>query len=75
MITGFFANTKKILQLKIFGSNEKVIDETEAYFESKDKTFFTKVIKMLEERWNEYIGISRSHCAPTFILEEEYVDD
>ena len=34
-----FADMKKMLQGKKFGSNEKVIAETEIYFESKDKSF------------------------------------
>ena len=29
---------------KRFGSNEKVISETEAYFEAKDKSFYKKCI-------------------------------
>ena len=36
-----FADLKKMLQGKIFGSNEEVIAETEAYFEAKDKSFYT----------------------------------
>ena len=32
-----FADLKKILQGKRFGTNEEVIAETEGYFESKDK--------------------------------------
>ena len=37
-----FADLKKILQGKRFGSNEGVIAETEAYFESKDESFYKK---------------------------------
>ena len=48
-----FANLKKMLQGKRFASNEEVIAETEAYFESKDKSFYKKGIKKLEKRWNE----------------------
>ena len=33
-----FADLKKMLQRKRFGSNEEVIVETEAYFEAKDST-------------------------------------
>lgn len=53
-----------MLQGKKFGSNEEVIAETEAYFASKDKSFYKKAIEKLEERWNECI---------TF--EGEYVDE
>ena len=53
-----------MLQGKRFGSNEEVVSETEAYFESKDKSFYKKGIEMLEKRWNEYIT-----------LEEDYSDE
>ena len=36
-----------MLQRKRFGSNEKVIAETEAYFESKDESFYKKGIEKL----------------------------
>ena len=35
-------------QGKKFGSSEEVIAETEAYFASKDKSFYKKVIEKLE---------------------------
>ena len=35
-----FADLKKMLQGKRFGFNKKVIAETEAYFESKDESFY-----------------------------------
>ena len=35
-----FADLKRILQGKRFGSNEEIISETEAYFEAKDKLFY-----------------------------------
>ena len=34
-----FGDLKKMRQGKIFGSNEEVIAETEAYFVSKDESF------------------------------------
>ena len=37
-----FADLKRMLQGKRFGSNEEVILETEAYFEAKDKLFYKK---------------------------------
>ena len=46
-----FADLKRMLQRKRFGSNE-VISETEAYFEAKDKSFHKKGIELLEKRWN-----------------------
>ena len=46
-----FADLKKMLQGKRFASNEEMITETEAYFESKNQSFYKKGIKMLEKRW------------------------
>lgn len=46
-----------MLQGERFGSNHKVIAETEAYFETKDKLFCKKGIKMLEKRWNDCITL------------------
>ena len=50
-----FADLRKMLHGKRFGSNEEVISETEAYFESKDEPFYKKGIEKLEKRWNECI--------------------
>ena len=47
-----FADPKKMLQGKRFGSNEEVIAETEVYFESKDESFYKKAIEKIEKRWN-----------------------
>ncbi|GFS83904.1 putative DD34D transposase [Trichonephila clavipes] len=44
-----FADLKRMLQGKKFGSKEKVIAEVEAYFESKNKSFSNK----LKNRWAE----------------------
>ena len=52
-----FADQKRILQGKRFGSNEEVIAETEAYFEAKIKSFHKKGIEKLEKRWNECITL------------------
>ena len=38
-----FADLKKMLQGKRFGSNKEVIAETETYFEAKDKFFYKHV--------------------------------
>ena len=45
-----------MLQGKRFYSNEKVITETNAYFEAKDKSFYKKGIKMLEKRWTDCVA-------------------
>ena len=53
-----------MLQGKRFGYNEEVIAETDAYFKSKDESFYKKAIEKLEKRWDEYIT-----------LEGNYVDE
>ena len=50
-----------MLQGKRFGSNEEVVAETEAYFESKDKWFYKKGIGKLEKRWNECITLEGNY--------------
>ena len=52
-----FADLKRILQGKRFGSNEEVILETEAYFYAKDKLFNKKDIELLEKHWNQCITL------------------
>ena len=55
---------EKILQGKKFGSNEEVIAQTKAFFESKDVSFYKKGMEKLEKRSNECIT-----------LEGNYVDE
>jgi len=52
-----FADLKKMLQGKRFGSNEEVIAEIEAYFEDKDKSFYKKGVEKLEKRWTDCIAL------------------
>ena len=52
-----FAELKKMLQGKRFGSNEEVIAETEAYFEAKEKSFYKHGIEKLEKRCNDCIAL------------------
>ena len=59
-----FADPKRMLEGKRFGSNEEMIAETEAYFEAKDESFYKKGIEMLKKHWNECIT-----------LEGDYVDE
>ena len=59
-----FADLKRMLQGKRFGSNEEVIAATEAYFEAKETAFYKHGIEKLEKRWNDCIA-----------LEGDYVDD
>ena len=50
-----------MLQGKRFGSNEEVIVESEAYFESKDESFYKKDIEKSENRWNECIRLEGNY--------------
>lgn len=52
-----FADPKKILQGRRFGSNGEVIASTNAYFVFKDKSFYKKGLKMLEKHWNVCITL------------------
>ena len=54
-----FADLKRMLQGKRFGSSEEVISETEVYFEVKDKSFYKKGRKLLEKSWNQCITLER----------------
>ena len=63
-----FADLKRMLQEKRFGSNKEVISETEVYFEAKDKSFYQKKKKkkkkkkgteLLEKCWNQCITLER----------------
>ena len=47
-----FADLKRMLQEKKFGSNEEVILATKAYFQAKEKSFYKKSIELLEKHWN-----------------------
>ena len=55
------ADLKKILQGKRFGSNKEVIAETEAYFESKDESFYKIGIEKLKKHWNECITLEGNY--------------
>ena len=59
-----FADLKRMLQRKWFGSIKEVISETEVCFEAKEKSFYKKGIKLLEKHWNQ-----------TITLEGDYVDE
>ncbi|GBP74482.1 Mariner Mos1 transposase [Eumeta japonica] len=52
-----FPNLKKWLGGKRFESNEEVINETNAYFESLEKTYYLEGIKKLEKRWTKCIEL------------------
>ena len=54
-----FADLKIMFQVKRFDSSEKVISETEVYFEAKDKSFYKIGIELLEKCWNQYITLRR----------------
>ncbi|KAF7277447.1 hypothetical protein GWI33_007267 [Rhynchophorus ferrugineus] len=48
-----FSDLKKMLAGKTLSSNEEVIDEAEAYFEAKDKSYYKNGIEKLEGRHNQ----------------------
>lgn len=50
-----FPNLKRWLQGKRFHTNEEVILETDAYFADFDKLYYSRGIKMLEDRWKKCI--------------------
>ena len=50
-----------MLQGKRFGFNEEVNAETEAYFKSKDESFYKKGIEKLGKRWNECIALEGNY--------------
>ena len=50
-----FADLKRMIHGKRFGSNEEVISETETCFEAKDKLFNKKGIELLEKHWNQCV--------------------
>ena len=52
-----FADLKRMLQAKRFGSNEEVILETEAYFEVKDKLFYKIERETLESVYQPRRGL------------------
>ncbi|GBP03932.1 Histone-lysine N-methyltransferase SETMAR [Eumeta japonica] len=53
-----FSNLKKWLGGKRFESNEEVITETNAYFESLEKIYYLEGIKKLEKRWTKCIELN-----------------
>lgn len=56
-----FPDLKKWLGGKRFGSNEEVITETNAYFETFDKTYFKNGIIKLEHRWQKCISLKGNY--------------
>ena len=62
-----------MLQGKRFGSNEKVVAETDAYFESKNESFYKKDIENLEKRWNECITLEENFFDKFFEFLEKTV--
>lgn len=52
-----FPNLKKWLGGKRFGSNDEVINETNAYFDDLPKSHFLEGIGKLEKRWNKCVEL------------------
>lgn len=45
-----------------FGSNNKIIEETNTSFEGLDKWYYTNCIKMLKHRWNKCIKLKGDYA-------------
>lgn len=56
-----FPNLKKWLGGKRFSSNEKIILETNAYFEGLPKSYFTEGIEKFEKRWMKCIELDGNY--------------
>lgn len=56
-----FADLKKMLMGKRFRTNSEVIEATNEYFDSKDKSFYKIGIEILEERWNKCISLEGAY--------------
>jgi|SRR5687768_3191449 len=52
-----YPNLKRWLQGKRFYTNDEVIFETEGYFAELDKSYYSKGIQMLEDRWKKCIAL------------------
>ena len=59
-----FAHLKRMLRRKKCVSKEEMISKSEIYFETKDKSFYKKVVELLKGLWNLCVT-----------LEEDYVDE
>ena len=62
--TGCLQTSKECSRKRDLAPMKEVISESEAYFETKDKSFYKKGIELLEKRWNQSIT-----------LEGDYVDE
>ena len=51
-----FSDLKRMLAGKKFCADEEVIEETEAYFEAKDKSYYKNGIEKLYDRYNRCIA-------------------
>ncbi|KAF7282892.1 hypothetical protein GWI33_001840 [Rhynchophorus ferrugineus] len=56
-----FPDLKGIVAGKKFSSNEEVIAETEAYFETKDKSYYKNDIEKLEGHYNQRITLEGNY--------------
>lgn len=56
-----FPDLKRWLQGKRFYSNEEVEFETDSYFGRFDADYYSKGIKMLEDRWNKCVSLEGNY--------------
>ena len=51
-----FSDFKRMLAGKKFCADEEIIEETEAYFEAKDKSYYKNGIEKLYDRYNRCVA-------------------
>ncbi|KAF7269978.1 hypothetical protein GWI33_017063 [Rhynchophorus ferrugineus] len=56
-----FPDLKRMLAGKKFSSNEDMIDESEAYLEAKDKSYYKNSIEKLEGRYSQCITLEGNY--------------
>jgi len=56
-----FADLKRMLAGKKFSSDEEVIAETEAYFETREKSYYKNGIEKLYDRYNRCIALEGNY--------------
>lgn len=56
-----FASLKIMVTAKRFGASEEVVNETNVYFVTKDKSFYKKGIEMLKKCSNDSIALNADY--------------
>ena len=56
-----FLDLKRVLAGKKFNAQEEVIAKTEAYFQSKDQSYYKNGIEKLHDRYNRCIALDGNY--------------